>query len=89
MFLSDLVLASLHISSKLAFHTADGFDSNTSAADNFDVFEFTLHKLNNCVILGGSLNKFQQKAVFSVVDNAGFKGLGYLKKFYFICGSAV
>ena len=57
----------------LSLHHADGLNSDTSAADNFDMLELFFDKLDDRVIFGCGLDEFQKEAVFSIVDDTCLK----------------
>ena len=64
----------------LSFHHADGLNSDTSAADNFDMLELFFDKLDDRVIFGCGLDEFQKEAVFSIVDDTCLESLSNLEK---------
>ena len=68
----------------LPLHHADGLNSDTSAADNFDMLELFFDEFDNCVVFGCGLDKFQEQAVFAVVDDTSLESFCNLKKLYFI-----
>ncbi len=68
----------------LPLHHTDGLNSDTSAADNFDMLELFFDKLDDRVIFGCGLDEFQKEAVFSIVDDTCLESLSNLEKFYFI-----
>ena len=43
----------------LSLHHTDRFNSNTSASDNFDVFELFFDEFDDRVVFGCGLDKFQ------------------------------
>ena len=57
----------------LSLHHTDRLNSDTSAADNFDMFELFFDKLDDRVIFGCGLDEFQKEAVFSIVDDTCLK----------------
>lgn len=68
----------------LSLHHADGLNSDTSAADNFDMLELFFDKLDDCVVFGCGLDEFQEQAVFAVVDDTSLESFGNLEEFHFI-----
>ena len=68
----------------LSLHHTDRLNSDTSAADNFDMLELFFDKLDDRVIFGCGLDEFQKEAVFSIVDDTCLESLSNLEKFYFI-----
>lgn len=72
----------------LSFHHTDGLNSDASAANDFDVFEFFLDQFDNGIILGCSLDKLKKQAVFAIINDSGLEGFGDLKQFYLICSRA-
>ena len=45
---------------QLPFHHANGFNSDTSAANYLNAAEFFFDQFNNCVVFCSSLNKLQK-----------------------------
>lgn len=68
----------------LSLHHTDRLNSDTSAADNFDMFELFFDKLDDRVIFGCGLDEFQEQAVFAVVDDTSLESFGNLEEFHFI-----
>lgn len=56
---------------------------------HFNSVEFFLDQFDNCIILGGCLDKFQKQAVFAVVNDFCLEGFCNLKQFCFIFPGAV
>lgn len=56
---------------------------------HFNSVEFFLDQFDNCIILGGCLDKFQKQAVFAVVNDFCLEGFCNLKQFCFIFPGSV
>lgn len=65
----------------LSFHHTDRFDSYTSSTYHFNSVKFFLDQFHYCVILGCCLDKFQEQAVFAIVNDLCLEGFGNLKQF--------
>ena len=72
----------------LSFHHADGLNSDTSAANDFDVLEFFFDQFDNGIVFGCSLDKLKKKAVFAIIDDSCLEGLCDLEKFHLVCCGA-
>ena len=72
----------------LSFHHADGLNSDTSAANDFDVLEFFFDQFDNGIVFGCSLDKLKKKAVFAIIDDSCLEGLCNLEKLHLVCCGA-
>lgn len=68
----------------LSLHHTDGLNSDTSAADNFNMLELFFDEFDNSIVFGCGLDEFQEQAVFAVVDDTGLESFGNLEEFHFI-----
>ena len=71
------------------FHHADGFNSHASAPYHFDIFKFFFKQLDNRIIFGSGLDKFQKQAVFPRSMTRPFKGFRNLKQLDFFLQRAI
>ena len=72
----------------LSLHHTDRLNSDTSAADNFDMLELFFDKLDDRVIFGCGLDEFQKEAVFSIVDDTCLKVSAIWKVLFYLPGSS-
>lgn len=76
-------------SSLLPLHHIDRLDADASAAHDFDLAEFLFHQLHNCIVFRRRLDKLEQQAVFSVVDDLRLERLSDLEQLDFVSCAAV